>query len=76
MSPRSCHARSGPLVDGHDATQWADALQRVLCEPGLHDRLVDGAAEQARRFSWDATAGAMLDTYERARWRVRAEASA
>ena len=38
--------------------------------------LVDGAAEQARRFSWDATAGAMLDTYERARWMVRAEASA
>jgi D-inositol-3-phosphate glycosyltransferase len=70
------HERSGLLVDGHDAAQWADALQRVLCEPGLHDRLVAGAAEQARRFSWDATAGAMLDTYERARWMVRAEASA
>jgi D-inositol-3-phosphate glycosyltransferase len=70
------HEHSGLLVDGHDATAWAGALQRVLCEPGLHDRLVDGAAEQARRFSWDATAAAMLDTYERARWMVRAEASA
>ncbi len=34
------------------------------------------AALQARQFSWDATAGAMLRTYERARWQLRAEASA
>ena len=70
------HGRSGLLVDGHAPADWAAALERVLTEPGLHDHLVEGAAEQARRFSWDATAAAMLDTYERARWLVRAEASA
>ncbi len=70
------HERSGLLVDSHDDADWAHALGRVLTEPGLHDRLAEGAALQARQFSWDATAGAMLRTYERARWQLRAEASA
>ena len=70
------HERSGLLVDSHDDADWAQALGRVLTEPGLHDRLAAGAALQARQFSWDATAGAMLRIYERARWQLRAEASA
>ena len=70
------HERSGLLVDTHDDTDWARALARVLTEPGLHDRLAAGAAAQAREFSWDATAGAMLETYERARQLMRAEVTA
>ncbi len=70
------HERSGLLVDTHDDTDWARALGRVLTEPGLHDRLAAGAAAQAREFSWDATAGAMLETYERARQLMRAEVTA
>ncbi len=70
------HERSGLLVDTHDDTDWARALARVLTEPGLHDRLAAGAAAQARGFSWDATAGAMLETYERARQLMRAEVTA
>ena len=70
------HERSGLLVDTHDDTDWARALGRVLTEPGLHDRLAAGAAAQAREFSWDATAGAMLATYERARQLMRAEVTA
>lgn len=70
------HERSGLLVDTHDDTDWARALGRVLTEPGLHDRLAAGAAAQAREFSWDATASAMLETYERARRLMRAEVTA
>lgn len=70
------HERSGLLVDTHDDTDWARALGRVLTEPGLHDRLAAGAAAQAREFSWDATAAAMLETYERARQLMRAEVTA
>ena len=70
------HERSGLLVDTHDDTDWARALGRVLTEPGLHDRLAAGAAAQAREVSWDATAGAMLETYERARQLMRAEVTA
>ncbi len=70
------HERSGLLVDTHDDADWARALGRVLTEPGLHDRLAAGAAAQAREFSWDATASAMLETYERARQLMRAEVTA
>jgi len=70
------HERSGLLVDTHDDADWAHALGRVLTEPGLHDRLAAGAAAQAREFSWDATATAMLETYERARQLMRAEVTA
>ena len=70
------HERSGLLVDTPDDTDWARALGRVLTEPGLHDRLAAGAAAQAREFSWDATASAMLETYERARRLMRAEVTA
>ncbi len=70
------HERSGLLVDTHDDTDWARVLGRVLTEPGLHDRLAAGAAAQAREFSWDATASAMLETYERARQLMRAEVTA
>ena len=70
------HERSGLLVDTHDDTDWARALGRVLTEPGLHDRLAAGAAAQAREFSWDATASAMLETYERARQLMGAEVTA
>ena len=47
---------SGLLVDGHDPRDWADALRRVLADDALRDRLEAGALEQARLFSWDATA--------------------
>lgn len=61
---------SGLLVEGHDPGRWADALGRAL-EPALHARLAAGARPQAEEFSWDATAAAMLETYERARRTMR-----
>jgi D-inositol-3-phosphate glycosyltransferase len=63
---------SGLLVPGHRAEDWADALQRVLGDPALQARLADGAVEQAQHFSWDATAAASLEVYDRARQVVRA----
>jgi D-inositol-3-phosphate glycosyltransferase len=62
---------SGLLVPGHRAEDWADALQRVLGDQRLRAHLEHGALEQARLFSWDATAEATLDVYERARTHVR-----
>ena len=63
--------RSGLLVDGHDPRDWAAALTRVLDEPGLRTRLEAGALEQARLFSWEATADRTLEVYERAAALVR-----
>jgi D-inositol-3-phosphate glycosyltransferase len=58
---------SGLLVDSHDATAWAGALQRVIGDEALRDRLAAGALEHARSFSWERTADATLDVYHQAR---------
>lgn len=55
--------RSGLLVDGHGAPEWADALGRIALRPGARDVLAAGALEHARAFSWDRTTDALLDTY-------------
>src|SRR5688572_30651272 len=59
--------RSGLLLDTHDPRDWADALGRLVDDPGLRAELGRGALVQARQFSWDLTAERILETYERAR---------
>jgi D-inositol-3-phosphate glycosyltransferase len=52
--------KSGLLVPGHRADEWADALVAAF------DRRVElgaGAVVHARAFSWDRTADALLATY-------------
>ncbi|GAA1310849.1 D-inositol-3-phosphate glycosyltransferase [Pseudonocardia xinjiangensis] len=60
------HERSGLLVPGHRAEQWADALAAVACVPGRRDEMGAAAVRHARMFSWDRTADALLDTYTEA----------
>ncbi len=62
---------SGLLLDTHDPRDWAAALARVIGDEALHARLSAGALEQARLFSWEATAEATADVYQRARLRMR-----
>jgi D-inositol-3-phosphate glycosyltransferase len=57
------HGRSGLLVPGHSAEQWADALGAVALVPGRRDELGRAATGHARGFSWDRTAEALLYTY-------------
>jgi D-inositol-3-phosphate glycosyltransferase len=59
------HGRSGLLVPDHQTDAWAAALHRLLVDEGLRTRLGAGALEQARLFSWDATAEATLEVYDR-----------
>jgi D-inositol-3-phosphate glycosyltransferase len=58
---------SGLLVPGHRTEDWARALHRLVADGDLRARLATGAVEQARLFSWEATAEATLGVYERAR---------
>jgi D-inositol-3-phosphate glycosyltransferase len=60
------HGRSGLLVATHEAGDWARALEQVVLDPAYRDRLAAGAVEQARLFSWDATAAQTLEVYQRA----------
>ncbi len=52
--------RSGLLVDGHRAHDYADAITKVL---GDRPTLSRGAVEHAGKFSWDRTTGLLLDAY-------------
>ena len=57
---------SGLLVPGHGTEQWADALAAVALTPARWPRFSAAAVTHARRFSWDRTADALLDTYAEA----------
>ncbi len=47
----------GLLVPRHDPDAMADALRRILSDPALHQRMVDGAAALAPSLSWTAVGG-------------------
>jgi D-inositol-3-phosphate glycosyltransferase len=65
---------SGLLVDTHEPHDWALALERVVADPSYRDRLAAGALDQARQFSWEATAAHTVEVYERAHALLRQEA--
>ena len=52
------------LVVAHDAAAMAQALARVLWEPGLHARLTAGCRKVAARLDWDEPAQEMENLYE------------
>jgi D-inositol-3-phosphate glycosyltransferase len=58
--------RSGLLVDGHSAGQWADALERLHDESTLRETLGRGAASHALAFGWQRTALLTAQTYRTA----------
>ena len=53
------------LVVAHDAAAMAQALARVLWEPGLHARLTAGCGKVATQLDWDEPAKEMEGLYER-----------
>lgn len=67
---------SGLLVDSHDPREWAAALERVVLDADLRERLAAGALVQAQQFTWEATAAQTLAVYERAYSLMREEAGA
>ncbi|MGK5743040.1 D-inositol-3-phosphate glycosyltransferase [Micromonospora sp. URMC 103] len=54
---------SGVLIDGHDPTDWARTLARLLPDRALRRALSRGAERHARSFSWDRTVSNLLDVY-------------
>jgi glycosyltransferase involved in cell wall biosynthesis len=52
------------LFDPLSINDMAKALQRALLDTGLRDRLVARGYENARKFSWDATAKQTLGIYD------------
>ncbi len=56
--------RSGFLVEGHDPGDHAERLLQVLRDPALQSAFGIEAAEQAQRFTWDATTEQMVGVYD------------
>ncbi len=44
---------TGLLIDYRDKEQWIDAINQILDNPDLSERLVDNAKEDLKRFNWD-----------------------
>ncbi|MDQ6875546.1 MAG: D-inositol-3-phosphate glycosyltransferase [Actinomycetota bacterium] len=54
---------SGLLVEGHDPTDYAAAIRRLVHSRNLHSVLARGAVAHAQEFSWQRTADRLLATY-------------
>lgn len=57
------HGATGFLVDGHDPADYAARMREVLETPGLAERLGGRGSRLAAGFSWDRTAGRLLERF-------------
>ncbi|HEX9016643.1 MAG TPA: glycosyltransferase family 4 protein [Chloroflexota bacterium] len=55
--------KTGFLVPGGDAGATAEAMRRLLRDPGLAAKMGSTGRERARLKSWDVTAGKVLEQY-------------
>jgi D-inositol-3-phosphate glycosyltransferase len=60
------HGRTGLLVDGHHATDWADALEALHDDPDTRHSMGAAAAIHAANSGWQRTAAITLDSYHAA----------
>jgi glycosyltransferase involved in cell wall biosynthesis len=54
------------LFDPEDEASIATAMERLLDDRALAERLAEAGAERAASFSWDRTAGLTVESYRRA----------
>lgn len=55
---------TGLLVDGHEPSAWADALEKILDEDEQRQQMARQAVHHAARFSWDASAQRLAQLYQ------------
>jgi D-inositol-3-phosphate glycosyltransferase len=60
------HGRTGLLVDGHHAADWADALEALYDDPATREDLGRAAAIRAQSSGWQRTAAITLESYHAA----------
>ena len=54
------------MVEATDSTELAEAIAKVLNDTELRRRMIAAGYDQARRFTWQRSAQALLEAYERA----------
>jgi D-inositol-3-phosphate glycosyltransferase len=58
------HGRTGFLVEDPSPPRYAAAVRRVFTEPLAAERLSTASVLRARRYTWRAAAGALLDIHD------------
>ncbi|HEY3843665.1 MAG TPA: glycosyltransferase [Acidimicrobiales bacterium] len=58
------HGRTGFLVEDPTPDRYANAVRAIFEEPLLAERLSTASVLRARRYTWRAAAGALLDLHE------------
>ena len=57
---------SGVLVDGHEASTWADQILTVVTNDALRTKLSTGAIVHASHFGWEDTTDKLISVYNEA----------
>jgi D-inositol-3-phosphate glycosyltransferase len=60
------HGRTGLLVEGHKAADWADVLEALYDDPETRKDMGLAAALHAESFGWQRTAAITLESYHAA----------
>ena len=58
--------RTGLLVEGHKAGDWADALEALYDDPATREDMGRAASMHAQGFGWQRTAAITLESYHTA----------
>ena len=58
--------RTGLLVDGHKAADWADVFEALYDDPATREDMGRAAALHAQSFGWQRTAAITLESYHAA----------
>lgn len=53
------------IVEGFDVGEWADAMEKLIAETDVRQRMIDKGRAQVQRFKWSKTASETLDVYEK-----------
>ena len=55
---------TGLLVDYRDKEQWINAINQILDNPDLSEKLVNNAKEDLKRFNWDNLVQETIKVFE------------
>lgn len=56
---------SGVLIEGHEPSDWATIMGRLVAQPQRLAALSEGALVHSQRFGWEATARGTVEVYQR-----------
>jgi D-inositol-3-phosphate glycosyltransferase len=69
------HNYSGVLIDGHEVSDWANAIRELVNDSSRLSELAIGARVHSQDFSWEVTTDRLIEVYDEAVQAARASAN-